>query len=67
MVDGDYYYRGRLEGLDGTPSQWSPVVGVTVEHHSLIKALGFFLVGLVVFLATLFLIAIGAKRHRTDT
>jgi hypothetical protein len=66
LVDGDYHYRGRLEAPDGTLSGWSPVVKVTVEHHSLLRAISFFLVGLVVFLATLLLIMIGARRHGTD-
>jgi hypothetical protein len=63
LVDGHYHFRGRLETADGTASQWSPSVKVTVEHHSLSRALFFFMVGLVVFLATLLLIVLGARRH----
>jgi hypothetical protein len=66
LVDGDYYYRGRLERSDGTFSDWSPTVNITVEHHSLSRALSFFLLGLVVFVATLLLIILGARRHGTD-
>lgn len=66
LVDGAYHYRGRLEAPDGTHSQWSPIVKVTVEHHSLARAISFFLVGLVVFVATLLLIIVGARRRGTD-
>jgi hypothetical protein len=66
LVDGDYHYRGRLERADGTFSDWSPTLDITVEHHSLSRALAFFLLGLVVFLATLLLIILGARRHGTD-
>jgi hypothetical protein len=62
LIDGDYHYRGRLETADGTVSPWSPTVKVTVEHHSMNRAFFFFLVGLVVFLATLLLIVVGARR-----
>lgn len=66
LVDGDYYYRGRLERPDGTFSDWSPMVTVTVSHHSLPRAFSFFLLGLIVFVATLLLIISGARRHGTD-
>lgn len=65
LVDGDYHYRGRMERPDGTFSDWSPTVNITVEHHSLFRALSFFLLGCVVFVATLLLIILGARRHGT--
>ncbi|MES9945375.1 MAG: fibronectin type III domain-containing protein [Candidatus Thiodiazotropha sp.] len=66
LVDGEYFYRGRMERADGTFSDWSPRVNITVEHHSLFRALSFFLLGCVVFVATLLLIILGAMRHGTD-
>jgi hypothetical protein len=65
LVDGDYHYRGRLERRDGTYSEWSPAINISVEHHSLPRAISFFLLGLVVFMATLLLIIFGARRHGT--
>lgn len=55
--DGDLYYRVR-DTDDGTLSN---VVKVTVRHHSLERAVAFFSLGAVVFLATLLLIATGAR------
>ncbi len=66
LVDGDYHYRGRLDNPDGTFSGWSPTVDVRVQHHSLPRAFSFFFVGLVVFVATLSLIILGARRHGVD-
>jgi 4-amino-4-deoxy-L-arabinose transferase-like glycosyltransferase len=66
LADGDYHYRGRLERPDGTYSDWSQRVTITVAHHSLPRALFFFLLGLVVFVATLLLIILGARRHGTE-
>jgi hypothetical protein len=54
--DGAWYYR--LRPHVATPGE-SPVVRVNVEHHSLARALGFFLVGLVVFVATVGLVVRG--------
>jgi amino acid transporter len=58
--DGDFYYRVR-DTDDGT---FSNVVKVTVRHHSLARALAFFSLGAIVFLATLLLIATGARGER---
>ena len=58
--NGSYRYRVRAH-LAGAPSPWSQPVGVTVIHHSLARALGFFAVGLAVFLATLTLILRGER------
>jgi hypothetical protein len=66
LIDGDYYFRGRLEYADGRRSNWSQPLNIRVEHHSLARAFGFFSVGLVVFLATLLLIILGARRQGAD-
>lgn len=58
--NGHWYYRARPET---SPASWSNTVEVTVRHHSLQRALGFFTVGAIVFLATLLLIATGARRQ----
>jgi hypothetical protein len=55
--DGDLYYRVR-DTDDGT---FSNVVKVTVRHHSLERAMAFFSLGAIVFLATLLLIATGVR------
>jgi hypothetical protein len=55
--DGILYYRVR-DTDDGT---FSNVVRVTVRHHSLERAFSFFSLGAIVFLATLLLIATGAR------
>jgi hypothetical protein len=61
--DGEYYYRVRTaQPDDPMKSPWSEAVKVTVEHHSLMKAFGFFGAGLVVFAGTLFMIVTGARR-----
>lgn len=59
--DGVFYYRVR-DTDDGSVSN---VVEITVRHHSLERAVAFFSLGAVVFLATLLLIATGA-RSRDD-
>lgn len=55
VPDGEYIYR--IEGETGR----SEPLTVTVAHHSLTRALGFFGVGLLVFLATLFLVLRGDR------
>jgi len=60
QTDGTRIYRVRE--LDAaTVSAWSAPVTVTVSHHPLGRALAFFGVGAVVFLATLVLIVRGAR------
>ncbi len=59
--DGTRIYRVREIGTAG-PSAWSEPVSVTVAHHPLSRALTFFGIGAVVFLATLTLIVRGARR-----
>lgn len=56
--DGAYHYRIRRVG----EPQWSEAVLVTVEHHPLSRALAFFGLGALVFLATLLLVVRGARR-----
>jgi hypothetical protein len=53
--DGDWYYRAAAS--DGA---FSNTVKVTVRHHPIERAIGYFAVGFVVFLATLLLIVRGA-------
>ncbi|WP_455209612.1 hypothetical protein [Kaarinaea lacus] len=76
--DGMYYYRVRRtqpneseeissdavkpEGVMSEEAMWSEVVRVDVQHHSLSKAVGFFIAGLIVFAATLFMIVNGARK-----
>ncbi len=56
--DGVYHYR--IESIAGRTPIGEPV-SVTVAHHSLARALAFFAVGAVVFLATLALIVLGNR------
>ena len=60
QTDGTRVYRVRELGA-ATPSAWSAPVSVTVAHHSLGRALVFFTIGALVFLATLALIVRGAR------
>jgi hypothetical protein len=60
--DRSRVYRVR-EINDGEVSPWSEPVTVTVAHHALSRALAFFILGAVVFLATLALIVGGARSH----
>ena len=62
LMDGEYYFRARSEYPDGRVSAWSETVSLSVKHHSLAKATLFFAIGGVVFLATMLLIAFGARR-----
>ena len=55
--DGDWYYRAAPVE---SPGAYSNTVKVTVRHHPLGRALAYFTVGAIVFLATLFIIARGA-------
>ena len=59
--NGTRIYRVREIGA-GAPSAWSEPVSVTVAHHPLSRALTFFGIGAVVFVATLTLIVRGARR-----
>lgn len=55
--DGTYYYR--LVHADDVPVAQAEVVRVTVAHHSSARALGFFAVGLGVFMSTVVLVVRG--------
>lgn len=59
-ADGHYYYRVRSFN-DTHPSPWSRTVVVEVRHHPLWRAFGFFSLGALVFLATVWLVL---RRHR---
>ena len=56
--NGSYFYRVRTS----EDQTWSDSVLVTVKHHSLTKAFGFFFIGLFVFTCTLLFIIFGNKR-----
>jgi len=62
--DGDYFYRLESVAPDGAVSVVSNTLKVTVDHHSLSRALTFFAIGAVVFVATLGLIIFGDRRGR---
>jgi hypothetical protein len=63
-ADGDYFYRVGV--VDDTGQQtWSDVVHVEVKHHTLSRALIFFAIGGIVFLATLGAIVYGNKTTST--
>ena len=53
MPDGEYFYRVGTIDEDSSISRWSQVINVSVKHHSLQKAVGFFIAGALVFLITL--------------
>ena len=59
--DGDYYYRLRVLDADGA-GPWSDTLEVQVRHHPLARALLFFALGALVFLATLVAILAGNRR-----
>lgn len=66
MSDGTYYFRGRV-WLQGEPvTAWSEPVRVEVAHHSLGRALTLFLLGALVFGATVAVIVIGQRRTREE-
>ncbi|MGR8931250.1 MAG: fibronectin type III domain-containing protein [Gammaproteobacteria bacterium] len=57
LPNGNYFYRVRSS--DG---QWSKTMEVSVKHHSLVKALGFFGLGAVMFITMVALLLNGARR-----
>ncbi len=61
QANGTRIYRAGEIGPGGNIIAWSEPVTVTVAHHPLSRALAFFAVGAVVFLATVVLIARGAR------
>ncbi|WP_018948343.1 hypothetical protein [Thioalkalivibrio sp. ALMg11] len=60
LPDGDY--RFRLRAADADAEQWADQATVTVKHHSLARAFGFFAVGAVVFLVLIGAILRGRPR-----
>jgi hypothetical protein len=63
LSDGSYHFRARFVHQNGAASPWGESVSLFVEHHTLAKAMAFFVIGAVVFLATLLLIILGARRQ----
>lgn len=59
--NGVWYYRIRTVNPDQQKSPWSNLTVVTVSHHSLTRALLFFALGFVVFIATTLMIVFGSK------
>jgi len=57
-----YYYRVRLTD----DQNWSNTLAIEVKHHSLSRALGFFILGAMMFLATTFVLLKGARVRRED-
>lgn len=60
LPNGEYDYRVRAI-QQGSPGTWSEERRVNVRHHSLSRALVFFSLGLLVFLATLIVVLRGAR------
>jgi hypothetical protein len=65
LSDGQYRYRARWVNAEKDFSDWTDPLTVTVKHHSLFKAFGFFLVGAVVFLGILMLIVFASRSGRS--
>lgn len=63
--DGTYYYRARVVDANGSTGHWSDTIKVQVDHHPLSRALGFFTVGAIVFLASLVAILLGNRRYHS--
>lgn len=63
--DGTYYYRARPLDVNGTAGAWSEIIKVKVKHHPLSRALGFFIVGAIVFFSILVAILIGNRRYHS--
>ena len=67
LADGDYSYRIRTVTTEGEYSNWTTPVSVSVRHHPLPRAFGFFAVGAIVFISTIVLIVLGTRgRLGTD-
>jgi hypothetical protein len=62
LSNSTYYYRVRLADAP----DWSNTLAVEVKHHSLSRALGFFILGAMMFLATTFVLLKGARVRRQD-
>lgn len=64
--DGVYEYTVRALDAQQMPVALSERVRVVVEHHSLGRAVLFFVLGIIVFLGTLLVIMRGAARHKQE-
>ena len=58
--NGTWYYRVRASD-DAQAGPWSRAVSVTVDHHSLSRALMFLSLGVIVFVATATMIIRGSR------
>jgi hypothetical protein len=63
VSDSVRFYRVRSTGNDQA-GPWSDTVQVTVQHPAFSRALLFLFTGIVVFIATVLLMAFGARTHR---
>lgn len=61
--DGERYYRVRAALPGQAPGPWSQALAVLTQHHPMSRALGFFVLGAVVFALTLALVLVGGTRH----
>lgn len=59
--NGTYYYRMR-----DSSDEFSNVVHVTVEHHSVEKAFAFFALGLCLFIILIFVLRLGHLSIKTE-
>lgn len=67
LANGNYFYRVReLSATESGEVEWSKAVNVTVQHHNLTRAMSFFFLGLLVFLATLVAIISGSKNSSSS-
>jgi hypothetical protein len=60
-ANGTYYYRIRY---DDQADGWSDVTRVEVSHHQLSRAFMFFILGAIVFVATLAVVVTGNRAHK---
>ncbi|MCB1876452.1 MAG: hypothetical protein KDH88_10810 [Chromatiales bacterium] len=66
LSDGLYYYRAREIHHGASPGDWGETLSVEVAHHPLNRALAFFGLGAVVFLATLILVLTATRSTDRD-
>ncbi len=67
LSDGQYRFRARFAGDEDGHAAWSDISQAQVKHHSLSKAFSFFLLGALVFLATILVIFFGSRQHNHET
>ena len=60
LPDGDYFYRVR--SLDTNDDAWSNPIQVSVRHHPFSRAAGFFIAGLVAFIALIAVLFHGSRQ-----